>query len=242
MTFNWNFFISQSKVISLIIILSQILSFIDSVDASSYKSRSHYVNLRKRASSGPILYQNHFIDTTPAVLGAFFGTGFLVATIIFIILKMANGGYSRTVRVNKDLSRNTTAVPSTVELPRGLMKPAPRRESTPDNREQHSAVAVAAAKEFIEGNNNKREFPVLRPYEKNDKDEINLVPGDKIVLTRIFADGWGEGVSKHSGGPYIFPISCLGGSVPYILTQRYYDAYMRKHGKPPVMQTVSGYV
>ncbi|KAI9095624.1 hypothetical protein DFS34DRAFT_626609 [Phlyctochytrium arcticum] len=122
--------------------------------------------------------------------------------------------------LSRSLSRRRSTAGATVSLPRQLSKPNPRQESLPEARGAFHEEALAAAQDFVQANGNKKEFPVVKVHVKQGSDEMNLVPGDRIVLTRVFRDGWGEGVSKRAGGPFLFPLVCLGGSVPRVLVQR----------------------
>ncbi|KAI8585562.1 hypothetical protein BDZ88DRAFT_432256 [Geranomyces variabilis] len=106
-------------------------------------------------------------------------------------------------------------------LPRALATPRERNESLPDKRAGTEAAAAAAAEPYIAANHGgRKEFPVVRVHVKNAPDEMNLVVNDRVVLAAVYPDGWASGISKRSGGPWLFPLVCLGGSVPRVLMQR----------------------
>jgi hypothetical protein len=90
------------------------------------------------------------------------------------------------------------------------------------------ALDVAAREPFMAANTpvGSEEFIVRRPYEKQQPDEMNLQEGDKVVLTRVFRDGWCEVVSRRLGGPGVAPLACLGGGVPIVLAERLQAARM----------------
>ena len=89
----------------------------------------------------------------------------------------------------------------------------PRFESLDANRPCHNLQAEKLADYIISQNRNKKDFPVKTPYQKSREDELHLTDGDRIVLYKVFRDGWAEGVSKRTGGPAFFPLCCLGGSI-----------------------------
>ncbi|KAJ3402681.1 hypothetical protein HDU80_004881 [Chytriomyces hyalinus] len=60
------------------------------------------------------------------------------------------------------------------------------------------AMDVLARDPFIVANNNQNSFPVVQHYAKERSDEQSLAEGDVIVLTKVFQDGWAEGVNMHS--------------------------------------------
>ncbi|KAJ3181489.1 hypothetical protein HDU87_001099 [Geranomyces variabilis] len=106
-------------------------------------------------------------------------------------------------------------------LPRILATPRVRDESLPAKRVGTEAAAAAAAEPYIAANHGgRKEFPVVRVHVKNAPDEMNLVVNDRVVLAAVYPDGWASGISKRSGGPWLFPLVCLGGSVPRVLMQR----------------------
>ncbi|KAJ3308291.1 hypothetical protein HDU76_004026, partial [Blyttiomyces sp. JEL0837] len=104
--------------------------------------------------------------------------------------------------------------------------PPNRTYSLPENRAKLTAdenqLDVQARDPFLKANypSGSDEFPVRRPFEKNNGDELTLTEGDRVVLLRVFRDGWAEGVSMRAGGPALFPLACLGGGVPVVLAER----------------------
>ncbi|KAI8838777.1 hypothetical protein BJ741DRAFT_113499 [Chytriomyces cf. hyalinus JEL632] len=111
-----------------------------------------------------------------------------------------------------------------------------RTFSLPETRKLQSkdeaAMDVAARDPFIVANNNQESFPVRRFYAKEMSDELSLTDGDSVVLTKVFRDGWAEGVSMRAGGPALFPLACLGGGVPVVLAERLRVARMMARGGP----------
>ncbi|KND02728.1 uncharacterized protein SPPG_01811 [Spizellomyces punctatus DAOM BR117] len=140
------------------------------------------------------------------------------STLLFItcLLICKCGQKTSFPTTNPSLSRRRSSI-GHVSLPRTLARPLPRSSSLAKD----DPSAVETAQEFIAANHNKKEFPVAKVHVKTAPDEMNLVPGDRIVLMRVFTDGWAEGVSKRAGGPFCFPVVCLGGSVPRVLVSRY---------------------
>jgi hypothetical protein len=94
-----------------------------------------------------------------------------------------------------------------------------RYESLEQNRTTHEVNARKMADYFVSKNKGKREFMVIRPFTKSKKDELTLSTGDIVVLYKVFNDGWGEGVSRRTGGPAFFPVLSLGGPVLGILQE-----------------------
>ncbi|KAJ3228728.1 hypothetical protein HDU81_005948 [Chytriomyces hyalinus] len=111
-----------------------------------------------------------------------------------------------------------------------------RTFSLPETRKLQSkdeaAMDVSARDPFIVANNNKESFPVRRFYAKEMSDELSLTDGDSVVLTKVFRDGWAEGVSMRAGGPALFPLACLGGGVPVVLAERLRVARLMARGGP----------
>ncbi|KAJ3180621.1 hypothetical protein HDU85_004025 [Gaertneriomyces sp. JEL0708] len=141
----------------------------------------------------------------------------------------------------RSLSRHGSQGPH-VSLPRGLARPQPRTTSRKESRTQDPSLdemGLQTATEFINANSGRKQFPVIRVHVKAAADEMNLVPGDRCVLLRVFPDGWAEGVSMRAGGPSIFPVICLGGSVPRVLAAKYNAAAPpppRPYGRPMAPQ------
>ncbi|KAJ3017821.1 hypothetical protein HKX48_003355 [Thoreauomyces humboldtii] len=140
----------------------------------------------------------------------------------------ANAGYTPSLNA---VSMGRPQLDRHVSLPRALGKPRSRKESLPENRKSFETGAASAADMFVAANGNRREFPVVRVHVKKSPDEFNLTVGDQVVLNHVFPDGWAAGVSKRAGGPFLFPVICLGGSVPRVLVQR--EAAQRSAGGPP---------
>ncbi|KAI8620039.1 hypothetical protein BC830DRAFT_1100993 [Chytriomyces sp. MP71] len=111
-----------------------------------------------------------------------------------------------------------------------------RTFSLPETRKlqskEEAAMDVAARDPFIAANNGQESFPVRRFYAKEMADELSLTDGDSVVLTKVFRDGWAEGVSMRAGGPALFPLACLGGGVPIVLAERLRVARMMARGGP----------
>ncbi|KAJ3245321.1 hypothetical protein HDU78_009566 [Chytriomyces hyalinus] len=111
-----------------------------------------------------------------------------------------------------------------------------RTFSLPETRKLQSkdeaAMDVSARDPFIVANNGKESFPVRRFYAKEMSDELSLTDGDSVVLTKVFRDGWAEGVSMRAGGPALFPLACLGGGVPIVLAERLRVARLMARGGP----------
>ncbi|KAI8822637.1 uncharacterized protein EV422DRAFT_524828 [Fimicolochytrium jonesii] len=160
-----------------------------------------------------------------------------VTILILLCLCICNCRTKKAPDVNRSATlnrRGTTAstLNRHVSLPAGtLSRPKSRFESLPEQRAQHDVEAIASANEFVQANNGKREFRVIKVHVKQASDEMNLVVNDSVVLSAVYADLWASGVSKRSGGPYFFPLVCLGGSVPRVLINR-----MEK-GKGPMVDT-----
>ncbi|KAI9330305.1 hypothetical protein BDR26DRAFT_871593 [Obelidium mucronatum] len=116
----------------------------------------------------------------------------------------------------------------------------PKRSfSLPETRQlqgkDEAALDVAACEPFIAANGGSESFPVRRHYAKELGDELSLTDGDSVVLTKVFRDGWAEGVSMRAGGPALFPLACLGGGVPVVLAERLRLArIMARGGEAPV--------
>ncbi|KAJ3051797.1 hypothetical protein HK097_007186 [Rhizophlyctis rosea] len=172
------------------------------------------------------LPQNSFaIDTKTNVLwyalaGIAGASLIILSALLLVSWRQKSGRLSRAATLKRSLSRRGQG-DDLAHLNPALLAPGVRNHSLADNRASNNDDALANAKEFISANGGKDEFPVVRPHAKTTSDELSLVQGDKVVLTRAFADGWAEGVSRRAGGPAVFPISCLGGSVPGILVRRY---------------------
>ncbi|KAI9359642.1 hypothetical protein DFJ73DRAFT_757600 [Zopfochytrium polystomum] len=109
----------------------------------------------------------------------------------------------------------------------------PRIDSLPDRRRTLSPSGggtadrnhhdpVAARTPFLLANapRGSETFPVRRGHAKTRPDELALAKDDAVLLLRVFADGWAEGVSRRAGGPAVFPLACLGGGVPVVLAER----------------------
>ncbi|KAI8910884.1 hypothetical protein EDD86DRAFT_217877 [Gorgonomyces haynaldii] len=60
-------------------------------------------------------------------------------------------------------------------------------------------------------------LPVLRSYQKAQDDELYLIPGDEVILHKVYQDGWALGVSRRFGGPAVFPLWHLGGPIPQLM-------------------------
>ncbi|KAJ3289607.1 hypothetical protein HDU79_003911 [Rhizoclosmatium sp. JEL0117] len=99
-----------------------------------------------------------------------------------------------------------------------------RTFSLPETRKlqskEEAQLDVTARDPFINANGGTESFPVRRFYVKEFGDELSLTEGDSVVLTKVFRDGWAEGVSMRAGGPALFPLACLGGGVPIVLAER----------------------
>ncbi|KAJ3068781.1 hypothetical protein HDU98_008101 [Podochytrium sp. JEL0797] len=95
-----------------------------------------------------------------------------------------------------------------------------------------AAMDVSAREPFVVANGGSESFPVRRYYAKELADELSLTDGDSVVLTKVFRDGWAEGVSMRAGGPALFPLACLGGGVPIVLAERLRVARMMARGGP----------
>ncbi|KAJ3025680.1 UNVERIFIED_CONTAM: hypothetical protein HDU68_006826 [Siphonaria sp. JEL0065] len=112
-----------------------------------------------------------------------------------------------------------------------------RTFSLPETRKlqskEEAAMDVAARDPFIVANGGSESFPVRRYYAKELGDELSLTDGDSVVLTKVFRDGWAEGVSMRAGGPALFPLACLGGGVPVVLAERLRVARMMARGGQP---------
>ncbi|KAI9345652.1 hypothetical protein BDR26DRAFT_856399 [Obelidium mucronatum] len=112
-----------------------------------------------------------------------------------------------------------------------------RTFSLPETRQlqskEEAAMDVAARDPFIVANGGSESFPVRRYYAKEFGDELSLTDGDSVVLTKVFRDGWAEGVSMRAGGPALFPLACLGGGVPVVLAERLRVARMMARGGQP---------
>ncbi|KAJ3034596.1 hypothetical protein HDV00_004853, partial [Rhizophlyctis rosea] len=155
-----------------------------------------------------------------ALIGILGASLIILLSLLIVSWRQKSGRLSRAATLKRSLSRRGQG-DELAHLNPALLAPGVRNHSLPDNRSANNDDALANAKEFISANGGKDEFPVVRAHSKTASDELSLVSGDKVVLTRAFADGWAEGVSRRAGGPAVFPISCLGGSVPGILVRRY---------------------
>ncbi|KAI9009706.1 hypothetical protein BC832DRAFT_613916 [Gaertneriomyces semiglobifer] len=167
------------------------------------------------------------------------GLTILFALCLFVCSsrsKAKTGDLEYSSPVARSLSRGANQGPH-VSLPRGLARPQARTTSLKESRTQNptlDGLALETAAEFITSNSGRKEFPVIRVHVKASSDEMNLVPGDRCVLLRVFPDGWAEGVSMRAGGPSMFPVICLGGSVPRVLAAKYNAAAPapRPYGRP----------
>ncbi|KAJ3277351.1 hypothetical protein HK104_003373 [Borealophlyctis nickersoniae] len=153
------------------------------------------------------------------VAGVAAAAAIVILSLLLVSCRQSSGRLSRKATLQRSLSRRGHG--DDVALNPALLAPGIRDHSLAPNRTANNEDALANAKEFIAANRGKDEFPVVRAHAKTQPDELSLVAGDKVVLTRAFADGWAEGVSRRAGGPAMFPIACLGGSVPGILVRRY---------------------
>ncbi|KAI9207813.1 uncharacterized protein BJ171DRAFT_565578 [Polychytrium aggregatum] len=153
----------------------------------------------------PLLY--YFIAGAAGVAFVFFV--FLLACYF----SASCGGYTQDIERTRSLKRNNTLQTSIDDY-----APGPRSDSlssspkSPDT----SSAAVKRAEGFIRDNGS-NEFRVVRGHSKSASDELHLAVGDKVTLTKVFEDGWAEGISRRAGGPAMLPLGCLGGSV-----QRYF--------------------
>ncbi|TPX69475.1 hypothetical protein SpCBS45565_g02431 [Spizellomyces sp. 'palustris'] len=161
-------------------------------------------------------------------LAAIAGLTLLLITCLLVCKRGQKTSFPTT---SPSLSRRRSSI-AHVSLPRTLARPLPRSTSLTKT----DPDALETAQEFITANHNKKEFPVAKVHVKTAPDEMNLVPGDRIVLTRVFTDGWAEGVSKRAGGPFCFPVVCLGGSVPRVLVSRYGAAQRSISQRMPTTQ------
>jgi hypothetical protein len=50
---------------------------------------------------------------------------------------------------------------------------------------------------------------VIHPYESSMQDELNIVPGDQIILIKEFDDGWAQGKHIQTGKEGVFPMICV---------------------------------
>ncbi|KAI8584951.1 hypothetical protein BDZ88DRAFT_434748 [Geranomyces variabilis] len=126
----------------------------------------------------------------------------------------------RPTTATNTLSRRGSIFEGHASLPRSLAQTRQRHDSLPEIRKNNETAAAAAAGPYITANNGRKDFPVVRVHVKRQPDEMNLVVNDRVVLNAVYPDGWASGVSKRSGGPWLFPLVCLGGSVPRVLLQR----------------------
>ncbi|KAJ3162065.1 hypothetical protein HDU86_005763 [Geranomyces michiganensis] len=129
-------------------------------------------------------------------------------------------GRPTTTGGTNTLSRRGSIFEGHASLPRSLAATRVRVDSLPENRKSNETAAAAAAGPYIAANGGRKDFPVVRVHVKRQPDEMNLVVNDRVVLAAVYPDGWAAGVSKRSGGPWLFPLVCLGGSVPRVLLQR----------------------
>jgi hypothetical protein len=60
-------------------------------------------------------------------------------------------------------------------------------------------------------------FPVKIPYERKGPKEMDLSIGERIVVVKVYQDGWALGVSKRRGGPLLFPLWHLAGPIPTLM-------------------------
>ncbi|KAJ3223807.1 Receptor-interacting serine/threonine-protein kinase 4 [Chytriomyces hyalinus] len=124
----------------------------------------------------------------------------------------------------------------TEEISRSQNTVPKRTSSLPENRtlqSQDAAVMDASARDpFIVANNNQNIFPVVQPYSKAAPDELSLADGDYVVLTKVFRDGWAEGVSMREGGPAVFPLLCLGGGVLAVHVVQVYLLWRQANNGP----------
>ncbi|KAJ3342977.1 hypothetical protein HDU83_005854 [Entophlyctis luteolus] len=150
--------------------------------------------------------------------------------------------YDTQQQVDVAVPSNNSGAVSTAEMAmitlsrNGIPK---RHFSLPETRALQTAAEaaadVAACDPFISANSGRTSFPVRRGYERSFPDEISLADGDSVVLTRVFRDGWAEGVSMRAGGPALFPLACLGGGVPIVLAERLRIAQMARLSALPTM-------
>ncbi|KAJ3230251.1 hypothetical protein HDU78_008516 [Chytriomyces hyalinus] len=96
-------------------------------------------------------------------------------------------------------------------ITRSQTKIPTRTFSLPENQKlqnkDEDAMDVFARDPFIVANNNQNSFPVVERYAKERSDEQSLAEGDVIVLTKVFRDGWAEGVNMREGVPSVFPLN-----------------------------------
>ncbi|KAJ3411078.1 hypothetical protein HDV05_002777, partial [Chytridiales sp. JEL 0842] len=187
----------------------------------------------------------------PKGIPLYVGLGFIgVATLLFALIciscsqrgsvakaqlaKLGSGSTSLSRSLSRSKSQDAP-LPSDAEMSLITLSrngPPRRTFSLPDERKnatpEAAALDVAAREPFMAANTppGSEEFHVRRPYEKQLPDEMHLQEGDRVVLTRVFRDGWAEGVSLRCGGPAVFPLACLGGGVPVVLAERLQAARM----------------
>ncbi|KAJ3177924.1 hypothetical protein HDU87_004206 [Geranomyces variabilis] len=142
-------------------------------------------------------------------------------------------GSITTTAATNTLSRRGSVFEGHASLPRSLAQTRQRTDSLPESRKNNETAAAAAAGPYITANNGRKDFPVVRVHVKRQPDEMNLVVNDRVVLNAVYPDGWASGVSKRSGGPWLFPLVCLGGSVPRVLLQR--SQAQQANARPPPM-------
>ncbi|KAI8897126.1 hypothetical protein BC833DRAFT_527411 [Globomyces pollinis-pini] len=50
---------------------------------------------------------------------------------------------------------------------------------------------------------------VIQDYEAANPDEMSLHIGDKISISCVFADGWGQGKNETTDETGLFPVVCV---------------------------------
>ncbi|KAJ3109962.1 hypothetical protein HDU96_007008 [Phlyctochytrium bullatum] len=50
---------------------------------------------------------------------------------------------------------------------------------------------------------------VVRPHRPRTEDELELAPGQVVVVLRCFDDGWALGILKNTGTQGVFPLACV---------------------------------
>lgn len=172
---------------------------------------------------------------------------FLFFTATCFYCNRRNNEGAKTKRLVMELERAQLSTAS-VDERRPLMPPLPltpyelsqitlsrrgvpiRTFSLPDSLKPSNSLIYASSDylgeedidPFLKANDPpaSNEFPVRRGYNKLQRDEMILTVGDKVVLLKVFKDGWAEGVSMRNGGPARFPLACLGGGVLVVLARR----------------------
>ncbi|KAI8810119.1 hypothetical protein BJ742DRAFT_208224 [Cladochytrium replicatum] len=120
-----------------------------------------------------------------------------------------SGAPSLTIGRNKSSEPPLPQNHPIVLAARGQLRVTARAASLPANAKSDNPATKKQAILYEPLKTGQEKFIVKVPYAKQLPDELSLVPGDSVMLSKVYTDGWCEGVSHTAGGPALFPLWAL---------------------------------